>query len=169
MSEVATHRWTAKALTGDLTKGVLSLGVALFLLAAAPFGSIGSVIALCLAIVFGLYLAHTVSRLRTVVEVDDQGLLLSGGLFGPKTIKWSELERFELRYFSLRRDRKEGWMDLKLKARGQTVAIDDRLDGFHDVLARAWTGARSADIGVSDATHANLVAAGIIAKPRSHG
>ena len=44
-------------------------------------------------------------------------------------------------------------------------AIDDRLDRFHDVLARAWEAARAAEVGVSEATHANLIAAGIIAKP----
>lgn len=169
MSEISIHRWPPASLTGDLMKGIISFGLALFLLLVTPIGSIGFVIALCLVVVFGLYLASSVSRLRTVVEVDDQGLRLSGGLFGPKTIKWNELERFELRYFSLRRDRKGGWMDLKLKARGQTVVLDDRLDRFHDVLARAWTGARSADVGMSDATHANLIAAGIIAKPRPHG
>jgi hypothetical protein len=57
-------------------------------------------------------------------------------------------------------------MDLKLKGSGRTITIDDRLDRFNEVLARAWDAARTADVGVSDTTHHNLIAAGIVAKPK---
>jgi hypothetical protein len=107
-----------------------------------------------------------VSRLTSVVEVGDQGLRLSGGLFGARAIKWVDVQRFELRHFPLSRDRKEGWMDLKLQGGGMTITIDDRLDRFHEVLARAWEAARAADVGISDTTHANLSAVGILPKQR---
>ena len=165
MSEVHIHRWSAAALSGDVVRGAIACGAALFLLLLVPIASIVFFVVLASNVVFGLYLASTLSRLRSTVEVDDAGLRLSGGLLGAKAIKWAELRRFELRYFSLRRDRKEGWMDLRLHGSGQTIVLDDRLDRFHEVLARAWEAARAAEAGVSDATHANLIAAGIIAKP----
>lgn len=165
MSEVHIHRWSAAALSGDMVRGAIASGGAVFLLLLIPIGSIVFFVVLGLACVFGLYLASTLSRLRSVVEVDERGVRLSGGLLGAKSIKWAELARLELRYFSLKRDRKDGWMDLKLKGAGQTIALDDRLDRFHEVLARAWEAARAADVGVSDTTHANLMAAGIIGKP----
>ena len=154
------------ALSGDFIRGAIAFACALFGLVFLPVGSIMFFVALLLAGVFGLYLAGSVSRLRTLVEVSDEGLRLSGGLLGAKSIKWAELERFDLRFFSLSRDRKEGWMDLKLKGGGQTISLDDRLDRFHDVLARAWDAARAAEVGISDTTHANLIAAGIIGKPK---
>ena len=165
MSEVHIYRWPARALSGDIVRGAVACGVALFFLLLIPIASMVFFLILALCVVFGLYLASTLSRLSATIEVDAQGLRLSGGLLGAKSVKWSELRRFELRYFSLKRDRTDGWMDLKLQGSGQTIAIDDRLDRFHDLLARAWEAARAAEVGVSEATHANLIAAGIIAKP----
>jgi len=167
MSAVGLHRWRPAALAGDLVRGVLALGGALMLGLVMPIGSVAFAFVAGLVVVFALYLAGTLSRLRSRVEVDEWGLRVSGGLFGAKTLKWAELERFELRYFSLRRDRQEGWMDLKLKGRGRMIALDDRLDRFHEVLARAWDAARAADVGISEATHANLAAAGLIAKAKA--
>jgi hypothetical protein len=174
VSEVAIHRWPRGALTGDLVRATLAFGVALFFLFVliptarlTLFSLISVFTALVLVVLFGLYLAGTVSHLISVIEIDDQGIRLHGGLFGARAIKWTELERFELRHFPLSRNRKEGWMDLKLRGSGgRTIALDDRLDRFGEVLARAWEAARAANVGISDATHANLVASGILPKQR---
>lgn len=56
-------------------------------------------------------------------------------------------------------------MELKLASATATITLDDRLDGFSNVLTRAWAAAQQAEVGISDATQANLIAAGIIAKP----
>jgi hypothetical protein len=120
-----------------------------------------------LTILFALYLMASVSKLSSVVEVDDKGMRLSGGLLGRRAVKWAELQRFELRHFPLSRDRSRGWMDLKLSGGGRSIAIDDRLDRFNEILARAWAAARAAEIGISDATHHNLIAAGILAKAKT--
>ena len=165
MSEVHVHRWPAAALFGDAVRGVVAFGAAVLLISTVSFGSLEFFLVLGLIVVFGWYLGGTLSRLRSVIEVSEEGLRLSGGLWAEKTIKWAELQCFELRYYSLRRDRKDGWMDLKLRDGGQTISIDDRLERFHAVLARAWDAARAAEVGVSDSTHANLIAAGIFAKP----
>ena len=167
MSEVGIHRWPTPSLTGDLVRGVLATGVAFLFLLVSPIGSIAFWGMLGLTILFALYLMTSVSRMTSVVEVGDEGIKLSGGLFGRRQIPWARLEKFELRYFPLSRDRTRGWMDLKLSGGGQTITIDDRLDRFGEVLARAWAGARKADVGISDATHHNLTAAGILPKART--
>jgi uncharacterized membrane protein len=150
---------------GDLLRGGAAFGVALFLLLIAKVGSFGFFGALVLVVLFGFYLAATAARYWSVIEIDDTGIRRRGGLFPAAAIKWAELERFELRHFPLSRDRKEGWMDLKLRGSGkQTILIDDRIDGFGQVLARAWAGARVAEVGISEATHANLIAAGLVPK-----
>ena len=59
------------------------------------------------------------------------------------------------------------WADLKLKGGGRTIAIDDKLDRFGEFLARAWVAARKADVGISDATHHNLMAAGLLPKDKA--
>jgi hypothetical protein len=165
VSEVSVHRWKPSALTGDLVRGLVAVALTLFFLVLVPVLTVAFYVLLVLAVLFGFYLAGTVSRWRSVVETDDDGVRISGGFFGPRTIKWAELAKFELRHFPLSRDRTQGWMELKLASPGAKLTIDDRLDRFHDVLARAWTAARQSELGVSDATQANLIAAGIIAKP----
>jgi len=166
MGDAQVHRWPAAALLGDIVRGAISFVGVLIVLLVVPAGSVGFFLALGFGVLVGWYLVNSLLRLRSVVEIHDDGLCPSGGLFAPKTIKWVQLERFELRYFSLKRDRTGGWMDLKLKGGGQAIEIDDRLDRFHDVLARAFDAARAADVGLSDTTHANLIAAGIIATPK---
>jgi hypothetical protein len=167
VSEIGVHRWPTPSLTGDLVRGVLATGVAFLFLLVTPIGSFVFWGALGLTILFALYLMTSVSRITSVVEVDDEGIKVSGGLFGRRAIRWARLQKFELRYFPLSRDRTRGWMDLKLTGEGQTIAIDDRLDRFGEVLARAWAGARTADVGISDATHHNLTAAGILPKAKT--
>lgn len=164
MSEISVHRWPIASLTGDVLRGAAASGIALILLLVIPVGGIAFWGVLVLFVLFVLYLASTLSRYSAVVEVDAEGLRLKGGLFGPRAIKWAELRRFELRHFPLSRDRRTGWMDLKLKDAHGSVAIDDRLDRFNDVLAKAWAAARAAELGISEATHANLIAAGIVEK-----
>ena len=167
MSEVSIHRWPPSALSADLIRGAIATGASVLWLIASEIPSISFGVALVLSLVFGLYLAGTVSRWTSVIEVDDQGLRLTGGLFGARTILWRDLKRFELRHFPLSRDRQQGWMDLKLKGPVATIAIDDKLDRFGEVLARAWEAARAAELGISDATHANLIAAGLLPKGRA--
>lgn len=167
MSEVSIHRWPAGSLTGDLIRGALATAASGLLLLAMPVASIAFWAVLGLTILFALYLMASVSKLTSVVEVDDEGMRLSGGLLGKRAVKWAELQRFELRHFPLSRDRTRGWMDLKLSGGGRSIAIDDRLDRFNEILARAWVAARSAEIGISDATHHNLIAAGILAKAKT--
>ncbi len=166
VSEVGIHRWPTQSLMGDLVRGALSTGIAFLFLLVSPIGSIAFWGMLGLTILFALYLITSVSRITSVVEVDAEGIKLSGGLFGRRAISWARLQKFELRYFPLSRDRSRGWMDLKLSGGGQTIAIDDRLDRFSEVLERAWVGARAAEVGISDATHHNLTAAGILPKAK---
>ena len=166
MSEVSVHRWQSSAITGVLVRGMVAVGLTLFFLALVPYRSVAFFTLVVLAVLFGFYLAGTVSRWRSVIEADDEGLRISGGLFGRRTIKWAELKQFELRHFPLSRDRTQGWMDLKLRSANATVSIDDRLERFDALLARAWSAAQRAEIGISGTTLANLASAGLSAKER---
>lgn len=164
MSGVSVHRWKPAALSGDLLRGLVAVAVTLFFLFLVPVMTVAFYVLLVLALLFGLYLAGTVSRWRSVVEIDDEGLRIGSGFFGRRSIPWAELRRFELRHFPLSRDRTQGWMEMTVATSKAKVTIDDRLDRFDEVLARAWAAARRSELGISDSTHANLVAAGLIEK-----
>ena len=77
-------------------------------------------------------------------------------------VEWNRLDRLKLSYFSTKRDRSGGWMQLALgSAGGRTLKIDSSLDGFHDVVERAAQAAGQTGLTMSEATRANLRAMGI--------
>ena len=77
-------------------------------------------------------------------------------------VEWNRLDRLKLSYFSTKRDRSDGWMQLTLgSAGGRTLKIDSSLDGFHDIVERAADAAGQTGLTMSEATRANLRAMGI--------
>jgi hypothetical protein len=118
----------------------------------------GAIAALLLG--FGL---RTFLRQRSRVELSDTGIALTGPL--SRRIDWAELAEFRLRYFSMRRDRKHGWMELTLKGRTGKLSIESQIEGFETIVERAARAA--AGLAVDEASLVNLGALGIaIPKPR---
>lgn len=162
MTQVINHRWNRRALAVDCVRGALSLGVSiLFLMSLETWGTV-FIGVLCVSVLFGFYLAESVSRLGSVVTVDGEGICVSGRFFGDRRMKWTELEQFELRHFSLSKIRKSGWMDLKLKGGKTNILVDDRLDGFDGVVRQAWAAAQAQGLMVSETTMTNLIASGCV-------
>jgi hypothetical protein len=77
-------------------------------------------------------------------------------------VEWGRIDRLKLSYFSTKRDRSDGWMQLSVGSTGgRTVRLDSSLDGFHDIVERAARAAQASGLPLSDATRANLKAMGI--------
>ncbi len=152
---------------GDLCRGALALCLCIFFLLLTPVLSFTFLGLFCIGLLFAYYSFDCVSRLFSLVEIDESGVTLTGGLFGQRKINWGELEQFELRHFSLGRIKSSGWMDLKLKGGSCTILVDDKLERFDDVLYRAWYAARAADVGVSEVTLTNLAASGLNTRANS--
>jgi hypothetical protein len=77
-------------------------------------------------------------------------------------VEWARLDRLKLSYFSTKRDRSDGWMQLSVgSAGGRMVKVDSSLDGFHDIVERAARAAATGGVGLSEATRANLRSMGI--------
>ncbi|TFH47931.1 MAG: hypothetical protein E4H01_07315 [Lysobacterales bacterium] len=45
--------------------------------------------------------------------------------------------RLELAYYSVRRDARRGWMELKVQSGTRSLRVDSRLDGFSEVVRQA--------------------------------
>jgi hypothetical protein len=67
----------------------------------------------------------------------------------------------KLAYYSTRRDRKSGWMQLELGAGRTRLSVDSRLDGFERLVRHAVDVAGERNLELSEATAANLQALGI--------
>jgi hypothetical protein len=110
-----------------------------------------------LFVLFGL---RTALRQRTRYVLSDETLCVDGPI--GTLVEWSRLNRLKLSYFSTKRDRTDGWMQLTLGSTGsRAVKVDSSLDGFHDVVARAAQAAEGAKLELSMATRANLRSMGL--------
>src|SRR5204863_155745 len=98
-------------------------------------------------------------RHGTRIEMSETGLRATG--LWHQVIPWAELDRMKLAYYSTRRDRRSGWMQLELGADAARLRLDSRIEGFDAVVRRAAVAAASRGIALSEATVANLDALGV--------
>jgi hypothetical protein len=153
------HRYPASAMVGDYLRAAAGLAPAGALLVTVAVGPVPAAVLGAFAAVFAIFGLRTLLRHGTSIEMTDTELRAHG--LWPRTLCWTELDRMKLAYYSTRRDRKSGWMQLELGAGGQRVGLDSRLDGFDRIVRRAAAAAIARGVALSEATSANLEALGI--------
>lgn len=111
-------------------------------------------------VLFALFFARTAMRHLTRYVLSPDTLAADGPMGG--LVEWTRLDLLKLAYYSTKRDRSNGWMQLAVRSAGaRTVKVDSSLDGFYDVVERAAQAAEAANIELSPATRANLRSMGI--------
>lgn len=153
------HLYPVSAMTGDYLRAAAGFVPSTALLATVPTGALATAILGGFAVIFGVFGLRTLYRQGTRIEVTDSELRA----LGPRrqVISWDTLDRLKLAYYSTRRDRRSGWMQLELGSGRTRVKLDSRIDGFDEVVRRAAAAARAHRVALSDATMANLEALGI--------
>lgn len=109
-----------------------------------------------LFLAFGL---QTALRQVTIFELSADGLRVVRPLGA--AIKWEDLRGVGLRYFSTRKDRSRGWMQLTLRGGGRTIRIDSRVSGFAALAGAAAEAAAARRLPLTPAARTNLLALGI--------
>jgi hypothetical protein len=153
------HAYPNSAMVGDYLRAAAGLVPSAAILATAPVGGAAGVILGGLAALFSLFGIRTALRHVTRLETDETRLTASGPLAA--SIRWDELDGIRLAYYSTRRDRRDGWMQLELRAGGSRIRLDSRIDGFAELVERAARAADARGLEPSPATAANLEALGI--------
>ncbi len=111
-------------------------------------------------VLFAAFFLRTALRQRTRYVLGPDTLCADGP--AGTLVEWNRLDRMKLSYFSTKRDRSDGWMQLSIgSAGGRTVKVDSALEGFYDIVERAARAAESKGIELSLATRANLRSMGI--------
>ena len=98
-----------------------------------------------LALLFGVYGLRTAFLQATILTVDGDAVRQEGplGALFDRKLLWADLRDIRLRYFSTRRDRQQGWMQLILRAtddgasRGD-IRLDSNLTGFEEIVRQAY-------------------------------
>lgn len=112
-------------------------------------------------VLFALFLVRTVLRHRTRYVLGPDTLCADGPT--GTLVEWSRLDRLKLSYFSTKRDRSDGWMQLSVGSTGgRLIKVDSALEGFHDIVERAAQAAEVTGAPLSDTTRANLRSMGIV-------
>jgi hypothetical protein len=112
-------------------------------------------------VLFSLFLGRTVLRQLTRFRLGSDTLCADGP--AGSIVEWERIDRLKLGYYSTKRDRTSGWMQLSVGSSGhRLVRIDSSLDGFHDIVERAAHAAEAHQVELSAATRANLRSMGIV-------
>jgi hypothetical protein len=156
-------RYTWRSLMPDYAGGGIGLALTLGPLALVhPAAPVAWVLAAAAAL-FLVYFGRTVCRQLTHIELDEAGIRIRGPAFGllSAAIRWEDLRLLRLDYFSTRRDREGGWMQLRLRDAQRTIRIDSELEGFVDLVRAAALEARRRGIELDEPTRANLELLGV--------
>lgn len=165
--DMTVYRHDFGSLGGDYLRTGLGLALTLGPLALVPVHTVLAWILgglACLMVVHGL---RTVWRHLAAVECCDDVLVLRAPV--TRRLAWSDLGKLRLRYFSTRRDRDRGWMQLILSGNGVTLRIDSTLPGFEEIVRRAAAAAAAAGLPLSGATRRNLESLGLSADSGGSG
>ena len=150
-------RQTLLADYGRAAAGVLLCGAPLMLL------DVNRWLALILLLgflLFAVFLARTALRHHTRYVLGPDTLCADGP--GGTVVEWTRLDRMRLSYYSTKRDRSGGWMQLAIGSAGAgLVKVDSALDGFYDIVERSARAAEANRLELTPATRANLMSMGI--------
>jgi len=159
VADTTRHAYPASAMVGDYLRAAAGLVPVGILFATLPVGAVAAGVLGSFAAIFGAFGLRTALRHGTSVEMTDTELRARG--LRRSTIHWDELDHMRLAYYSTRRDRRSGWMQLDLRAGGARVRLDSRIDGFNQVVHRAAAVAAARGLPLNEATWSNLQALGI--------
>ena len=141
---------------GSIAGIACSMGPIVFMRVATPVAWVLAAV----AALFLVYFARTVCRQLSHIELDEAGIRARGPAVGlpGAAIRWEELRSLQLEFYSTRRDREGGWMQLKLRDAQRTIRIDSELEGFAVVARAAARAAAARGLALDAATIGNLAA-----------
>ena len=147
-------KYSWRALSGAYAGSAFGLSFSLGLLAfVQPAATVAWFLAAAAAL-FLVYFDRTVCRQLTRIELDETGIRARGP-FGA-AIRWEDLRSLRLDYYSTRRDREEGWMQLRLRDAVRTIRVDSEVDGFAEIARVAAAEALRRGADIDQGTRGNL-------------
>lgn len=156
---MSLHAYPRTAAFGDLIRALFGGGAAIVPVAAVPTGATVTLLLLAIAAVFAALGLRAALLLFTRFEIDETGIAAVGPL--TRAVSWRDLRIVKLAYYSTRRDRSGGWLQLTLVDERRRVSVDSRLDGFGRIAAIAAEAARARNLMLDPATRSNFEALGI--------
>ena len=155
---MSSHHYPAKTVMGDYIRGGIGVAVCGGLLAATQNFTVFHYLLVAGLLLFGGFAFRTWQRHQTAYELSDEGIWANGPM--SKVVRWSEITDIHLKYYSTRKDRKEGWFQLTLRGGTGKISIDSNLEGFDTILAACARIFRVNRLELSESTAENFTVAG---------
>jgi hypothetical protein len=161
------HTYPTSAMLGDYFRAAAGCVPATALLLTLSVNATAAIALASLAVLFALFGIRTMLRHGSRLEMTESALRASGLLRA--SIVWQELDRMRLSYYSTRRDRRDGWMQLELRCGSSSVNLDSRIEGFAELVERSARAAERRGLSLDAATLANLAVLGVSARCEAVG
>ncbi len=156
---VSRHVYPPAAVAGDYGRAAVGMALTWGPLALAePAAAVAYVLG-GLGVLFTVFGLRTALRHASRIEMSAEGIALAGPL--AIRLPWDGITGLTLRYYSTRRDRRDGWMQLRLRRRGRALVIDSTIEGFVAIVRAAAEAAARNGVTFGEATRTNLSALGI--------
>ena len=153
------YAYPNSAMYGDYLRAAAGFVPTAAILATMPVGMVATTVLSGFVALFAVFGVRTILRHGTSFEMTESALRASG--LSRTSIAWEELDRMTLAYYSTRRDRREGWMQLELRSGRKKVRLDSRIEGFAELVGKSVKAAKSRGLTLNAATVANLRALGV--------
>lgn len=157
---MSIHYYPASRLWPDYLRSGLGLLACLGLLLFAAPQSVIFALLTGLSLLFAWLGAMTLWRQQIEIELDSSGIASrSRWGFGRRrmVMPWSDVTSIHLRFYSTRRDRSEGWLQLTVEGRNGRLRADSNLTGFPHLIRQVISTADQNGIAVNAATRANAM------------
>lgn len=158
MSRAMSYRYPWRAMVPDYVRAAVGMVCTLAPLLFMDLSSAVRLVLIFLALIFILFAAQAVLRHSTRIFVSEREIWARP--LGAR-LRWDGLTRLRLAYFSVRRDGRDGWMELKVQSGRRSLRVDSRLEGFAEVVRQAAAAARDACLSLDNPTLSNLTTLGI--------
>jgi hypothetical protein len=153
------YAYPTSALLGDYLRSAAGVVPVTAILVMLPLGNVATSVLGVFAALFAGFGIRTIIRHGTRFEMTASALRTSG--LRRASIVWGELDSMKLAYYSTRRDRRDGWMQLELRSGRSSVRLDSRITGFTELVEMSVRAAEARGLAPNAATLANLAALGV--------
>ncbi len=156
---MSQHRYHRRDINADYLRAGIGLAACVTPMFFLAPGAIATYVLAVPAAFFALFAARTAVNARLQISMDEDGIEAHGAT--SKRLEWNALHKVKLSYFSTRRDREAGWMQLKLVGDAGTLTLHSTLEGFEDVCRAAYRAAAVHEMDLTDATARNFAELGL--------
>jgi hypothetical protein len=153
------YAYPTSAMFGDYLRAAAGFLPSAAILTTMPVGGVAATVLSGFGAIFAVFGVRTLMRHGTRFDLTESALRASG--LRRTSIAWAELDRMTLAYYSTRRDRRDGWMQLELRSGRKKVRLDSRIEGFSELVGKSASAAKSRGLPLNAATLANLAALGV--------